>query len=272
MREQHLPGHAGVGHQRLRALLPRRTGRERARLAVQRQQRRQGALGPRRPRGRDEGGAVVLDRRRDLHQRLGQRLRPQLPARGGGRADQGHGRLGGRLGLDGLARLHGERPALERARAAHPRQLGAHPGDLPLRRRGRLGAGITDASSARPELLLAQVQYQRDNGELQTGWLDFVGRFATTTATASTRRTPASISSTRAGTRSPTRCASRPTATPGTRSPRAPAPTAAPSARSPAAPTGARRATGAPRSARRLTPLQRVPKPADAGPQRARQR
>jgi hypothetical protein len=37
--------------------------------------------------------------------------------------------------------------------------------------------GITDAPIARPELLLAQVQYRRDGGELQTGWLEFVGRF-----------------------------------------------------------------------------------------------
>ena len=36
--------------------------------------------------------------------------------------------------------------------------------------------GLTDAAQEHPELLLAQVQYQRDGGGVQTGWLDYQGR------------------------------------------------------------------------------------------------
>jgi hypothetical protein len=36
--------------------------------------------------------------------------------------------------------------------------------------------GLTDAATDHPELVAAEVQFQRDGGPLETGWLDFVGR------------------------------------------------------------------------------------------------
>ncbi len=36
--------------------------------------------------------------------------------------------------------------------------------------------GLSDAAAAHPELVAAQVQFSRDGGPLETGWLDFAGR------------------------------------------------------------------------------------------------